>query len=278
LLQCPVCRLDLIAAGNTLACRNRHSFDLAREGYVNLLRRKGRQPASGGDTLEQLRHRATFLDAGHFDPIAMTIAEHVRQKETKLGRILDAGSGTGHHLANIAKALSPDVVGLGLDISPGAARQATRRWPTLAFAVTDLWTEWPVQDGAVDLLISIFAPKNFPETARVLRRAGWLAVAYPGTDHMTELRDRFGLMRLHETAARRYTEAVNRFIGPPTVRRLRWQTFLDDAAIRSAILMGPNAHHVAISRLDGELGPMAVTFEFMVLLARRNESLQGGVR
>ncbi len=260
LLQCPVCRLDLIAAGNTLACRNRHSFDLAREGYVNLLRRKGRQPASGGDTLEQLRHRATFLDAGHFDPIAMTIAEHVRQKETKLGRILDAGSGTGHHLANIAKALSPDVVGLGLDISPGAARQATRRWPTLAFAVTDLWTEWPVQDGAVDLLISIFAPKNFPETARVLRRAGWLAVA------------------LHETAARRYTEAVNRFIGPPTVRRLRWQTFLDDAAIRSAILMGPNAHHVAISRLDGELGPMAVTFEFMVLLARRNESLQGGVR
>ena len=278
LLRCPVCRLDLTAAGGTLACRNRHSFDLAREGYVNLLRRKPRQSASAGDSLEQLRHRAAFLDAGHFDPVTATIAEHVQQKETKLRRILDAGSGTGHHLANIAKALSPDVVGLGLDISPGAARQATRRWPTLAFAVTDLWTEWPVHDAAVDLVISIFAPKNFPEAARVLRPEGWLAVAYPGTDHMAELRDRFGLMRQHETTGRRYTEAVNRSIGLPTVQRLRWQAVLDDTAIRSAILMGPNAHHVATSRLDGELGPMAVTFEFMVLLARRNESLQGGVR
>ena len=128
LLQCPVCRLDLTAAGGALACRNRHSFDLAREGYVNLLRRKGRQPASGGDNLGQLRHRSTFLDAGHFDPIAATIAEHVRQDDTKGWRILDAGSGTGHHLAKIAKSLSSDVIGLGLDISKDAARHAARRW------------------------------------------------------------------------------------------------------------------------------------------------------
>jgi len=206
LLRCPVCRLDLTAAGGALACRNRHSFDLAREGYVNLLRRKkGRRPASGGDSLEQLRHRARLLDAGHFDAIAATIAEHVRQNDTRWWRILDAGSGTGHHLANIAKAVSPDVVGLGLDLSAGAARQAARHWPMFAFAVTDLWTEWPVRDAAVDLVISIFAPKNYPEAAWVLCPGGWLAVAYPGADHMIELRGRFRLLSQHEPAARRYT-------------------------------------------------------------------------
>jgi hypothetical protein len=54
LLRCPVCRLELTTAAGALVCRNRHSFDLAREGYVNLLSSRKRQPASGGDSPEQL--------------------------------------------------------------------------------------------------------------------------------------------------------------------------------------------------------------------------------
>jgi 23S rRNA (guanine745-N1)-methyltransferase len=226
----------------------------------------------------QLRHRAAFLDAGYFDPIAATIAEHVQQSEAEaaLGRwrILDAGSGTGHHLARIAEALPPPVAGIGLDISREAARQASRRWPRLAFAVADLWSEWPVQDAAVDLVISIFAPKNFPETARVLRPGGWLAMAYPGADHIAELRDRFGLMRRHEPAGQSYTKAVNRFVGPPTLHRLHAQTVLDDAAIRGAILMGPNARHLTESALDVEPRAVMITFDLIVLFAWKNEKIQ----
>ena len=275
LLRCPICRLDLIAAAGALVCRARHSFDLAREGYVNLLRGRRRRPASSGDSQEQLRHRTAFLDAGHFDDIALNIAEYIQQSDTQpiFGewRILDAGSGTGHHLARIAQALSQPVVGIGIDISRDAARQAARRWPRLAFAVADLWTEWPLQDAAVDLVVSIFAPKNFPEAARVLRQGGWLTVVYPGVDHMTELRERLGLMRRHEAADRRYADAVTSFVGPQTVKRLRWKTVLDDLAIRSAILMGPNARHIAASTLDGELGPMSVTCDFIMLFARKSE-------
>lgn len=275
LLRCPVCRLELTAAAGALVCRNRHGFDLAREGYVNLLSSRRRRPVGGGDSAVQLRHRAAFLDAGYFDAIAGTIAEYVQQADANptFGRwcILDAGSGTGHHLARIAEALPPLVVGIGLDISKDAARLAARRWPILAFAVANLWTEWPVQDAAVDLVISIFAPRNFPEAARVLRPGGWLAVVYPGTDHMAELRDRFGLMRRHEPAGHRYTEAVKRFAGTPTIHRLRSQILLDDAAIRSAILMGPNARRISASVLDAELGPIAVTFDFIMLFARKSE-------
>jgi hypothetical protein len=83
-------------------------------------------------------------------------------------------------------------ISLGLDISKDALRQAARRWPTPVFAVTDLWGEWPVHDAAADLVINIFAPKNFPEMRRVLRPAGWLAAA------PIEPRDRFGLLRRHE--------------------------------------------------------------------------------
>jgi 23S rRNA (guanine745-N1)-methyltransferase len=223
----------------------------------------------------QLRHRAAFLEAGHFDVIAATIAEHVRQADTKPAsgqwHVLDAGSGTGHQLAGIAAALPPPSVGLGLDISKDAARQAARWWSALAFAVADVWTEWPVRDAAVDLVVSIFAPKNFPEAARVLRPGGWLAVAYPGPDHLVELRERFGLMGRHEDTPRRYAEMARRFIGPCTFARLCRDVALDGAAIRNAVLMGPNARHISPSLLGPSPGPLAVTIDVIVLFARKPE-------
>ena len=179
LLRCPICRLDLRVAAGALFCPNRHSFDLAREGYVNLLPGRRRRPANGGDRLEQLRHRAAFLEAGHFDFVAAAICSRLRQAAAlpadRYWHILDAGCGTGHHPARIVAELGSSIVGLGLDIAGAAARRASRRWPGLAFAVADLWAEWPVHDAAVDLVISVFAPKNFGgdsagPSARGLRR------------------------------------------------------------------------------------------------------------
>ena len=273
LLRCPVCRLELTGAAGALVCRNRHSFDLARAGYVNLLHGQRRRPAMGGDSPAQLRHRAAFLDAGHFDAITSTIAGHVQPSLARAASskfcVLDAGCGTGHHLAGLAAALTPPIIGLGLDIAKEAARQAARRWPALAFAVADLWSDWPVQDEAVDLVVSIFAPKHFSETARVLRPGGWLAIAYPGPDHMIELRDRFGLMRLHRDMPRRYREMARRFIGAPNFVRLRNRVVLDSPTIRDAILMGPNAHHIAPPWLGAIPHSLAVMLDLTVLFARK---------
>jgi SAM-dependent methyltransferase len=173
-------RLGLDSRGVALGCGKGHSFDLARDGYVNLLPGNRRRPAAGGDGSAQLRHRSAFLDAGHFGFITAAIAERLQHGQIRSaggGRhVLDAGCGTGHHLASIAAAFGPGAVGLGLDISAAAARLAARSCPGLAFAVADLWSEWPVQDAAFDLVLSIFAPRNLAETMRVLRPGGWLAL------------------------------------------------------------------------------------------------------
>jgi 23S rRNA (guanine745-N1)-methyltransferase len=275
LLRCPLCRVELTAAAGALVCRNHHGFDLAREGYVNLLRSRRRRSAAAGDSAVQLRHRADFLDAGHFDAIATTIAEQVQGVDANTAfaqwRILDAGFGTGHQLAKLAAALPAPVIGLGLDIAKDAARQAARRWPALAFAVADLWTEWPVHNAAVDLVMGIFAPKNFPEAARVLRPGGWLAIAYPGPDHLVELRERFGLMDRHKDAPRRYAEMARHFIGPSTFARLRGHVVLDGAAIRNAVLMGPNGRHINPSVVGLSPRPLAVTINITLLFARTPE-------
>ena len=272
LLRCPLCESQFTAAAGSLVCRNGHSYDLAREGYVNLLSGKRRRPAAGGDSLAQLRYRAAFLDAGHFDAVVAVVAAHIDEVGCLSRHILDAGSGTGHHLAGIAARLPGSVSSLGLDISKDAARQATRRWPALAFAVADLWGEWPVHDAAVDLVVSIFAPKNFREMARVLRPGGWLALVYPGPEHLIELRDRFGLLRQNEKSSRRYAEMTARFIGPSSVARLHRHAVLDPPVARTAILMGPNARRVDPTILDIGTTPLGVTFDINVLFARKPET------
>jgi 23S rRNA (guanine745-N1)-methyltransferase len=207
----------------------------------------------------------------HLDAVAATVAAHVAEVACPSRHVLDAGSGTGHHLAQIAAKLPGSIIGLGLDISKDAARLAARSWPMLAFAVADVWATWPMHDAAVDLVVSIFAPRNFPETARVLRPGGWLALAYPGSDHLIELRDRFGLLRQHEEKPARDADMVARFLGPPSVTRLFSRIVLTPAIARAVILMGPNARHVDPASLDAGTDPLTVTFDINILFARKSE-------
>ena len=165
-------------------------------------------------------------------------------------------------------ALRTPVIGLGFDIARAAAQRAARQWRELAFAVADVWTEWPVQDEAADLVLSIFAPKNFAEMSRVLRPGGWLAVAYPGPDHLAELVDHFGLMQQHTGKTGRYAEAMQRWVGPSTAVRLVQRLSLDRESIRQAVLMGPNARHIASSALD-VAAAMDVTIDIAMLFARK---------
>ena len=272
LLRCPICSLDLTSAGGSLKCRNRHSFDVARAGYVNLLGSRRRLPGTGGDSAVQLRHRAAFLDAGHFDCIGTLIARQARQAGAGANycwRVLDVGCGTGHHLGKVADTLKAPVVGLGLDISSEAGRHAARRWPALAFATADVWRPWPVRDAVVDLVMSVFAPKNFPETARVLRSGGLLAMAYPGPNHLAELRASFGLMRQHEAKADRYLEAAAKHVGSPTTARLVRRVMLGLSGVRDVILMGPNAHGVTRTALEIDAQSLRVTFDVVMLFARK---------
>jgi len=199
------------------------------------------------------------------------VAQHIERSVHGAAHVLDAGSGTGHHLARLTATMTGPVIGLGLDISKHAVRYAARHWPTLAFAVADLWGEWPVHDAAADLVVSIFAPKNFPEMARVLRPGGWLALAYPGPEHLIELRDRFGLLRQHGENSARYADMVMRFVGPSSVTRLHRHAVLDPATARAVILMGPNARHVDPAILDVGPDPLAVTFDINVLFAGKTK-------
>jgi 23S rRNA (guanine745-N1)-methyltransferase len=169
-LRCPFCRAELDVAGGALRCPKRHSFDLARSGYVNLAVHGGRGRADGGDTRVQLQRRTSVLEAGLFDSMADAIVAGAGSLRAAVPLVLDAGCGTAHHLDRVVSRAGHPCLGLGLDISKEAAAMAARRFDGLAFAVADIWSDWPIRDGVADLVMSLFAPKNFSAAARCLRR------------------------------------------------------------------------------------------------------------
>ena len=116
--------------------------------------------------------------------------------------LLDLGGGTGHHLAGVLDRL-PDAVGVVLDSSRYAARRAARAHPRAVAVVADTWARLPVADAAVDRVLVVFAPRNGPEIARVLRPDGRLVVVTPAADHLAELVGPLGLLRVDPDKAAR---------------------------------------------------------------------------
>jgi 23S rRNA (guanine745-N1)-methyltransferase len=268
-LRCPICRADIDLVGRSLCCQRRHTFDLARSGYVNLA--VGRLAKAGGDTVDQLQRRRAFLASGAFDFIADAIVAHTRRQRSRATPlVLDAGCGTGYHLDRVTRGLAAETgrpcAGLGIDLARDAVRMAAGDHKALAFAVADVWSEWPVGSAAADLLINVFAPKNFSEMARTLRHDGQLAMAYAGPEHLIELREMLGLMDPQpgkEASYRRQMQGLGAGILHDRLRR-SVQMSRDQAL--DLILMGPNARHISAAGIPAWSGSKMVTFDVELLV------------
>jgi 23S rRNA (guanine745-N1)-methyltransferase len=224
--------------------------------------------AGEGDTRDQLQRRAAFLATGAFDFIAdavlaLTPAHH------RPALVLDVGCGTGYYLDRVMRGLGREWSGLGLDLSKEAARLAAHRHATAGFAVVDIWSAWPVRSAAVDLLINLFAPKNFAEMARTVRPGGQLAMAYPGPRHLIELRLALGLIGMRSGKAGLYRRRLQDFGQDTTHYRLARTVPISHSDALDLILMGPNARHLPANRIAPWPATKPVTFEVELLTAIR---------
>ena len=136
----------------------------------------------------------------------------------------------------------------------------------LAFAVADVWSDWPVGSAAADLLINVFAPKNFSEMARALRPDGQLAVAYAGPDHLIELREMLGLMEPQPGKSASYRRQMQGIGGGILHDRLRRSVQMSRDQALGLILMGPNARHISAAGIPAWSGSKTVTFDVELLV------------
>lgn len=241
LLECPVCRERLERVGGSLRCATNHSFDIARQGYVNLLP-GGAEPGTA-DTREMVAARTAFFAAGHFrrlmEAVAVTTAGAA---EGVPGCIIDAGAGTGDYLSAALDA-APDRWGLALDISKHAARVAARAHPHAGAAVCDIWEPLPVRDGVAAVVMSVFSPRNAPEIARVLAPGGALVIATPTARHLQELIEPLGMISVDPSKAERIERTLAGLFTLEQTRHFERQVALTVTDAVALVSMGPSARH-----------------------------------
>ena len=179
---CPLCGKPLTKENNSFVCENRHSFDIARQGYVNLLPVQQKKSLHPGDTKEQVLSRRAFLDGGFYEPIAKAVCQMAKDCQ---GPILDVGCGEGYYGSQVAKALDAELV--GLDISKEAVRYAAGRYKDAAW-ICGSAARLPVEDHSVGLLMSMFALTLPEEYLRVLKKEGAFLQVLAAEDHLMGLK------------------------------------------------------------------------------------------
>lgn len=267
LLLCPVCRSPFTPeSGNTvLACAAGHSFDAAKQGYFNFLTGKG--TVFEADSADMVAARHDFLAAGHYRPLADALAGLAAPfLAGPAPAVLDAGTGTGHYLRAVLDRVPAAAV--GLDISKFALRRAARLNPEAANLVADVWQPLPVADAAVDVVAVVFAPRNAPEFARVLRPGGRLIVVTPRPGHLAEIAGQAGLLGIEPAKDERLAAALAGHFRAMAGEDLEVALELSPADVVNLAHMGPAGHHLtreALAETRASLpGRTAVTARFRI--------------
>ena len=183
-LICPVCGEILRRDARQDCCENRHSFDIARQGHVNLLVVQQKHSLNPGDTREQVLSRRAFLEEGFYEPIANALCDTAKELGAR-GPILDVGCGEGYYYTRLAERLHAELT--GLDISKEAVRCAAAKYKGHQW-VCGTAAHLPVKNESVATLTSLFALTLPEEFGRVLAKDGLYFQVLAAQDHLLGLK------------------------------------------------------------------------------------------
>lgn len=185
-LSCPHCGAALTKADHCYVCKNRHSFDIARQGYVNLLPVQQKHSKNPGDTRDMVAARRAFLDRGYYAPIAEKTVELLLPQLGESPCVLDAGCGEGYYLSHLQEKCKGGAF-IGIDISKDAVRFAAGRNKN-ALWLTASAAHLPLRDASQQAVMSMFALAVPGEFHRVLAPGGVYLEVTAGRGHLMGLK------------------------------------------------------------------------------------------
>ena len=188
---CPVCGKSLDISGKSYLCSNRHCFDKAKSGYVNLLPTK-HGSAVHGDNKLMVRARREFLEKGYYILLCDTVSDIILKYAKSGCVLLDAGCGEGYYTTAVkAKIDRSDIAAevYGIDVSKDAVDMAAKRRSGVSYAAASVF-HIPVSTESCDILLTMFAPYCGEEYSRVLKKGGIMVMAIPSENHLWELKSK----------------------------------------------------------------------------------------
>ena len=247
-----------------LVSESGHSFDVAKQGYVTLAAGAGLKHK--GDDMDMVNARETYLAMGHFAPFVEAVTGAVQGAldsaslaESTPASLLEVGAGTGYYLAHTLDSIA-EARGVGLDISPHAAKHLAKCHPRVGAVVADVWERLPIRDESVDAISVVFAPRNPAEFQRVLAPGGQVIVLTPDAGHLDELREPLGILGVEDGKVERMYEQAEGFLeqaADPV--DISFPIELDKASVAAQVGMSPSARHISAGELAERMAALPPT-------------------
>lgn len=272
LFICPVCARELERGEKVYSCPSGHSFDISKQGYVNLLLSQSSSAKRHGDDRLMVRARRDFLEKGYYSTFRETLCSAVIERAGEGSVILDAGCGEGYYTSRVTelaaeKGISAAVC--GVDISKDAVAYAAKRKPGFETAVAGVFS-MPVRENSVDIIMNVFAPLAAEEYLRVLKDGGYLVRAIPLERHLMGLKE-----KIYDSPR----------VNSPEVTEIKGFDIVDRREIKETIVMDNNEDIMRLFMMTPyyyktgisdqkkieTLSSLATELEFAVLIYKKTE-------
>lgn len=179
-LICPICKHKLTKKDNSFYCVNKHSFDLAKTGYINLyLSNKNKVH---GDSKEMIQARTSFLKKDYYLTLKRKIIDEIMKINPTT--LVDLACGEGYYTADF-----PCENKIGIDLSKDAIQYASKHDKTTQYCVSSIF-DCPIESESADCIITIFAPIACDEIKRILKNDGYFIGVFPAENHLVELKSK----------------------------------------------------------------------------------------
>lgn len=264
LFRCPICEANMeFMEQSRLVCRENHSFDLSKQGYVNLA------PQAHATKYDKslFGARKIIIDSGFFNPLLDRIIALISgqlQAADDLAMI-DAGCGEGSHLSSLLSRLPENVAGVGIDLAKEGILAAAKDHPGNIWAVGDL-ANCPFQDAAFDVVLNVLSPANYGEFTRLLKQDGLFLKVIPEENYLKELRDVFyeDTERSQETNA---IERITNLFENVQTERLTYTFPLNRELLAKLIEMTPLTWGASVEKVEEALRAniSSITIDFKLI-------------
>ena len=246
MIRCPVCQEALTLFNKSYQCCNHHTFDVAKQGYVNLLLHQ--KPA--GDNLLMVKARRQVMASGVFNPLMEAVTSLVASINPKF--VCDVGCGEGTFMRALPSHIPHK---FGIDISKVAISEASKRDKQALYLVASNY-HLPFFHQSMDCLVNIIAPHAEEEFSRVCSQT--IVKVVPGRDHLKEMK-----MALYETVQYHDPKKVE-FPGfyLKNETRIHYQALCHDPM--TLIQMTPYFYTTPDLSSKPLTSPMLTTFDFII--------------
>ncbi|MBC2191791.1 methyltransferase domain-containing protein [Listeria sp. FSL L7-0229] len=274
LLACPICGGELtFQEPNSFVCPERHGFDIAKPGYLNLLKQAHKTKYDQA----LFESRKKVIASGFFGKLIKRVTEMIADTNKENIVIYDAGCGEGSHLARVVSELQAtgrEVHAAGLDIAKEGVKQAARDYPGIVWTVADL-ANCPNQAETADVLLNILSPSNYEEFKRLLKTDGFLLKVVPEANYLRELREFIYVDEKSSYSNESVTSRLAEKLTVEHVERVTYKAPIAKELFADFLEMTPLGWHIAADKKSELLAnpPEDLTVDLQIIIAKKTNLL-----